>query len=70
MGRLRLVPVWAAWAFALTRPLTMVYFAVHVVDFRYVLRDLICVLWIAGAIPAAVAMLKNKDLAEPETPPA
>jgi hypothetical protein len=65
LGRLRLVPAWAAWAFALTSPLTMVYFAVHVVDVRYVLRYLISVLWIAGAIPAAVAMLKNKDLVQP-----
>jgi hypothetical protein len=63
LGRLRLVPTWAAWAFALTSPLTMVYFALHIVEVRYVLRTLICVLWIAGAIPAALAMLNHKDLA-------
>jgi hypothetical protein len=68
LGRLRLVPAWAAWAFALTSPLTMLYFAIHIIDVRYVLRTLICLLWIAGAIPAAVAMLKNKDLAQPEPP--
>jgi hypothetical protein len=63
LGRLRLVPAWAAWAFALTSPLTMLYFAQHIIEVRYVLRTLICALWIAGAIPAALAMLHNKDLA-------
>src|ERR671932_544372 len=57
LGRLRLVPAWAAWAFALTSPLTMIYFSTHITDLRYVLRDLICALWIIGAIPAALAML-------------
>jgi hypothetical protein len=61
LGRLRLVPAWAAWAFALTSPLTMLYFANHVVVARYVLRDVICALWIVGAVPAALAMLHNKD---------
>jgi hypothetical protein len=28
-----------------------------------VLKYLICILWITGAIPAALAMLTNKDLA-------
>lgn len=64
LGRLHLVPAWAAWAFALTSPLTMVYFSVRAIDVRYLVRDLLCVLWIAGAIPAAVAMLRNKDLAQ------
>jgi len=35
-----------------------------------VLRYLICALWIIGAIPAALAMLKNKDLAQPAPLPA
>jgi hypothetical protein len=70
LGRLGLVPAWAAWAFALTSPLTMAYFSVHIIAVRYVLRDLICALWIIGAIPAALAMLKNKDLAQPAPPPA
>jgi hypothetical protein len=69
LGRLRLVPAWAAWAFALTSPLTMIYFSTHITDLRYVLRDLICALWIIGAIPAALAMLNNKDLAQPAIPP-
>ncbi len=69
LGRLRLIPAWAAWAFALTSPLTMVYFSVHIITVRYVLRYLICALWIIGAIPATLAMLKNKDLAQ-DAPPA
>src|SRR6266536_3219341 len=70
LGRLHLVPAWAAWAFALTSPLTMVYFSVHIITVRYVLRYLICALWIIGAIPAALAMLKNKDLAQGAPPAA
>ena len=70
LGRLHLVPAWAAWAFALTSPLTMIYFSVHVIVVRYVLRYLICALWIIGAIPAALAMLKNKDLAQGAPPAA
>jgi hypothetical protein len=69
LGRLRLVPAWAAWAFALTSPLTMAYFSVHIITIRYVLRYLICTLWITGAIPAALAMLNNKDLTQPARPP-
>src|SRR5947207_610342 len=68
LGRLRLVPAWAAWAFALTSPLTILYFSVHIIVARYVLRYLICALWIIGAIPAALAMLKNKDLVQPGPP--
>ena len=62
LGRLRIVPGWAAWAFALTSPLTMAYFAVHSIEARYVLRYLICGLWIVGTVPAALAMLRAKDL--------
>jgi hypothetical protein len=65
LGRLRLVSAWAAWAFALTSPLTMMYFVTHDITARYVLRYLICALWIGGAIPAALAMLKYKDLIQP-----
>jgi hypothetical protein len=65
LGRLHLVPAWAAWAFALTSPLTILLFPVHSIVFQDVLKYLICTLWIIGAIPAAVSMLKNKDLAQP-----
>jgi hypothetical protein len=64
LGRLRLVPAWAAWAFALTSPLTIVIILVHNLVFQDVLKYLICALWIIGAIPAALAMLTNKDLAQ------
>ncbi len=63
LGRLRLIPAWAAWAFALTSPLTILIFPVHNIVVQDVLKYLICALWIIGAIPAAVAMLKNKELA-------
>jgi hypothetical protein len=69
LGRLRLVPAWAAWAFALTSPLTILIFPVHNIVFQDVLKYLICALWIIGAIPAALAMLKNKDLAPPAPAP-
>ena len=64
LGRLRLVPAWAAWAFALTSPLTIVIILVHNIVFQDVLKYLICALWIIGAIPAALAMLNNKDLTQ------
>src|SRR5438132_1180946 len=70
LGRLRLIPAWAAWAFALTSPLTILLFPVHTIVFQDVLKYLICVLWIIGAIPAAFAMLTNKDLAQPAPSPA
>ena len=70
LGRLRLVPAWAAWAFALTSPLTILLFPVHNIVFQDVLKYLICALWIIGAIPAALAMLTHKDLAEPAPFPA
>lgn len=70
LGRLRLVPIWAAWAFALTSPLTIVIFPIHNLVFQNVLKYLICALWIIGAIPAALAMLKNKDLASLASSPA
>ena len=70
LARLRLVPAWAAWAFALTSPLTMAYFAVHTLEVRYVLRCLICAFWIIGAIPAALAMFKGEDPVPPTPRPA
>src|SRR5713226_1693488 len=70
LGRLRLIPAWAAWAFALTSPLTVLIFPVHNIVFQDVLKYLICALWIIGAIPAALAMLTNKDHAHPAPFPA
>jgi len=70
LGRLHLVPAWSAWAFALTSPLTIPIILVHNLVFQDVLKYLLCILWILGSIPAALAMFKNKDLAQPEPPPA
>ena len=64
LGRLRLIPAWAAWAFALTSPLTIPIILVHTLIFQDVLKYLVCALWIVGAIPAAFAMFTNKDLAQ------
>jgi hypothetical protein len=65
LGRLRLVPAWAAWAFALTSPLTIPIILVHNGVFQDALKYLVCALWIIGAVPAAIAMLANKDLKPP-----
>jgi hypothetical protein len=70
LGRLRLVPAWAAWAFALTSPLTMLYFAQHIIEVRYLLRYLLLALWLIGTFPAALAMLRNNDWIAPAPPPA
>lgn len=65
LDRLRLVPAWAAWAFALTSPLTFPIILVHNnIVFQDTLKYLLCALWIIGAIPAAFAMLTGKDLEE------
>ncbi len=62
LGRLHLVPAWAAWAFALTSPLTIPIILVHSLVFQDTLKWLICVLWFVGALPAALALLTNKDV--------
>jgi hypothetical protein len=68
LGRLHLVPAWSAWAFALTSPLTIVIILIHNLVVQDVLKYLLCVLFFIGAIPAALAMLKNTGLAQ--LPPA
>ena len=70
LARLRIVPGWAAWTFALTSPLTMAYFSVHIIEVRYVLRYLICASWIIGTVPAALAMFKDEALVQPAPRPA
>ena len=69
LGRLRLIPAWAAWAFALTSPLTILIILIHSLVFQDVLKYLICALLFIGAIPAALAMLTNKDQAYPAPSP-
>jgi hypothetical protein len=63
LGKLRVIPRWAAWAFALTSLLTMLIFAVpvHSAAFQDGLKYLICAFLFAGAIPAAFAMLTGRD---------
>lgn len=67
LGRLHIIPAWAAWAFALTSPLTIVIFPIHSSVVQDVLKYLICALWIIGAVPAALAMLKDQSLLGPES---
>ncbi|HEX9414310.1 MAG TPA: hypothetical protein VF916_12465 [Ktedonobacterales bacterium] len=67
LGRLHIIPVWAAWAFALTSPLTIVLFPIHSAAVQDVLKYLICALWIRGALPAALAMLQGSG--HPEAAP-
>jgi hypothetical protein len=62
LGRLRIVPMWAAWAFALTSPLTIPIILVHRLAFQDALKYVVCALWILGAIPAALAMLKSEEI--------
>jgi hypothetical protein len=62
LGRLRIIPAWAAWAFALTSPLTIVLFPIHSTSIQDVLKYLICALWIIGAFPAALAMRRVSGL--------
>lgn len=64
LGKLHLIPAWAAWAFALTSPLTFPIILVHALIFQDVLKYVVCALWMIGALPAALAMLTNKDLAQ------
>lgn len=62
LGRLRLIPVWAGWAFALSGPLKIFLFApTPIMAARFMLTILIFVLWIGGAIPAAFAMFNNHE---------
>ncbi len=63
LGRLRIIPIWAAWAFALTSPLNIVDIFIHMLIAMLIAQNavkyVICAFWLIGAIPAAVAMLKG-----------
>ena len=61
LGRLRIIPVWTAWAFALTSLFTILVFPFHNIVVQDVLKYLICAFLIVGAIPAAFAMLRGRD---------
>ncbi|HEY7779767.1 MAG TPA: hypothetical protein VIC85_06105 [Ktedonobacterales bacterium] len=64
LGRLRLVPAWAAWAFALSSPVTIALFPIHNLLAQDVLKYLVCALLIVGAFPAALAMLAGRGQLE------
>ncbi|HEX5441759.1 MAG TPA: hypothetical protein VFW76_12795 [Ktedonobacterales bacterium] len=61
LGRLRIIPVWAAWAFALTSLLTILIFPIHNSVIQDMLKYLICAFLLIGAVPAAFAMLRGRD---------
>jgi hypothetical protein len=53
--RARIIPGWAAWSLGLTSPLTIVAFASR----QHALLPAVCVLWLAGSVPAAVVLLRT-----------
>jgi hypothetical protein len=57
LGKLRIIPTWAAWAFALSSLATILIFPIHNDIVQETLKYLVCALLFAGAIPAASAML-------------
>jgi hypothetical protein len=57
LGHLRIIPVWAAWAFALSSLATILIFPIHNSVVKEALKYLVCLLLFIGAIPAAYAML-------------
>lgn len=61
LGRLRIIPMWAAWAFALTSLFTILIFPIHISVIQDILKYLICAFLLVGAIPAAFAMLRGRD---------
>jgi hypothetical protein len=61
LGHLRIIPVWAAWAFALSSLATILIFPIHNDVFQQMLKYLVCVLLFIGAVPAAWAMFKGLD---------
>jgi len=57
LGRTRLISAWAAWAFALSSPLQVVAFVLHMALFIYIAF----LLWFLASIPAALALLHDTD---------
>jgi len=56
LGRGRVIPAWAAWALALTSPITIIAFPTHVRELLYV----VSVVWFVGSVPAAMAVWRNR----------
>jgi hypothetical protein len=61
LGRLRIIPAWTAWAFALSSLATILIFPIHNDVFQETLKFVVCILLFIGAVPAAWAMLKGLD---------
>ncbi len=57
LGRTRLIPAWAAWAFGIASPLQIVAFVTHML----VVILIACLLWFLASIPAALALLHDKS---------
>lgn len=57
LGKTRLIPAWAAWAFALSSPLQIVTFILHllpIILFAFVL-------WFLASVPTALTLLRGQD---------
>ncbi len=59
LGRPRVIPRWAAWALGLTTPLTIASFPTH----QYAILVVVGLLWLAGSVPAALALWRAGDAA-------
>lgn len=57
LGRSHLVPVWAAWALALTSPLQIVTFVVH----QLAVGIVVALLWFGSSLPIAWALLRGDE---------
>jgi hypothetical protein len=56
LARARAIPTWAAWALVLTTPVTLVAFPTR----QHALLYVVAALWIAGSIPAAISVWRNR----------
>ena len=56
LGRTGVIPTWAAWALALTSPITVIAFPTHVHELLYV----VAVLMLVGSIPAAQVVWRDR----------
>jgi uncharacterized protein YhhL (DUF1145 family) len=59
LGRARVIPWWAGWALILTSPITIIAFPAHQPGLLY----LVAALWVAGSLPAALAVWRNREAA-------
>ncbi|MFI5268920.1 MAG: hypothetical protein ACHQ7M_16210 [Chloroflexota bacterium] len=57
LGRSRLVPIWAAWALALTSPLQIIAILVH----QLAVGLVVAMLWFGSSLPIARALLRGDD---------